>query len=37
MVDFIARLRATRPFASVAELVEQLKQDVEAAKRLIVA
>lgn len=33
-VDFLARLRDIRPFASPAELVEQLRQDVEAAKRL---
>jgi riboflavin kinase/FMN adenylyltransferase len=32
-VDFIKKLRDTRPFASVAELTEQLTQDVEAAKR----
>jgi riboflavin kinase / FMN adenylyltransferase len=30
-VEFIARLRDTRPFAGVAELVEQLNQDVAAA------
>ncbi len=33
-VHFIARLRDTRPFASVAGLVEQLRQDVEQARRL---
>jgi riboflavin kinase/FMN adenylyltransferase len=31
-VDFISRLRDTRPFASVAELVEQLQRDVEQAR-----
>ena len=31
-VDFVAKLRDTRPFAGVAELVEQLKQDIEHAK-----
>jgi riboflavin kinase/FMN adenylyltransferase len=33
-VDFLERLRDTRPFASAAELVEQLKMDVEQAGRL---
>ena len=33
MVDFITRLRETRPFGGVAELVEQLKRDVADAKR----
>jgi riboflavin kinase / FMN adenylyltransferase len=32
-VDFIARLRDTRKFAGVAELVEQLRHDVAAARR----
>ncbi len=32
--DFAARLRDTRPFANAAELAEQLKRDVEAAKRI---
>jgi riboflavin kinase/FMN adenylyltransferase len=34
-VDFVARLRDTRPFASAAELAEQLHADVAAAKRLL--
>ena len=34
-VDFIARLRDTRPFSGVAELTEQLKQDIGAAKRVL--
>jgi riboflavin kinase / FMN adenylyltransferase len=34
-VEFIARLRDTRPFAGVAELVEQLNRDVDAAKRVL--
>ena len=29
-VEFVARLRDTRPFAGVEELIEQLKQDIEA-------
>ncbi len=33
-VDFIRRLRDTRPFASAAELVEQLRRDVEQARYL---
>lgn len=33
-VDFIDRLRDTRPFASVEELVRQLRADVEEAHRL---
>jgi riboflavin kinase/FMN adenylyltransferase len=33
-VEFLERLRATRPFASVAELVEQLRRDVEQARRV---
>jgi riboflavin kinase/FMN adenylyltransferase len=31
-VEFVARLRDTKPFAGVAELSEQLKRDIEAAK-----
>jgi riboflavin kinase/FMN adenylyltransferase len=31
-VDFIKRLRDTRPFASAAELVDQLRRDVEQAR-----
>lgn len=34
-VDFMARLRDTRPFANVGELVEQLKQDVARAKSML--
>jgi riboflavin kinase/FMN adenylyltransferase len=34
-VDFIDRLRDTRPFPSVAELVKQLQEDVEQARRLV--
>ena len=33
-VDFLERLRHTRPFAGVTQLVEQLRQDVEQARRL---
>jgi riboflavin kinase/FMN adenylyltransferase len=33
-VDFVQRLRDTRPFAGPAELVRQLRADVEAAARL---
>jgi riboflavin kinase/FMN adenylyltransferase len=33
-VEFVERLRDTRPFRGVAELVEQLRQDVEQAARL---
>lgn len=34
-VDFVARLRDTRPFASQADLAAQLARDVDAARRLI--
>jgi riboflavin kinase/FMN adenylyltransferase len=34
-VDFVERLRDTRPFSGVAELVEQLRVDVEQARRLV--
>lgn len=34
-VEFVARLRDTRPFNGVNELVAQLKQDVEHAKRVL--
>jgi riboflavin kinase/FMN adenylyltransferase len=34
-VEFVARLRDTRPFAGAAELSEQLKRDVESAKRTL--
>ncbi|MBA4188652.1 MAG: bifunctional riboflavin kinase/FAD synthetase [Planctomycetaceae bacterium] len=33
-VEFVTRLRETRPFGGVSELVEQLKRDIEAAKRV---
>jgi riboflavin kinase/FMN adenylyltransferase len=35
VLEFLERLRDTRPFASVAELVEQLHRDVETARRLV--
>jgi riboflavin kinase/FMN adenylyltransferase len=35
VVEFVAKLRDTRPFAGVAELTEQLKQDVEHAARVL--
>jgi riboflavin kinase/FMN adenylyltransferase len=34
-VEFVARLRDTRPFAGVEALKEQLRQDVAAAKRVL--
>ena len=34
-VEFVARLRETKPFAGVQELTEQLKQDIEHAKRVL--
>ena len=34
-VEFVARLRDTRPFAGVGELTEQLKRDVADAARLL--
>jgi riboflavin kinase/FMN adenylyltransferase len=34
-VEFVAKLRDTRPFAGAAELVEQLKKDVEAARQVV--
>jgi riboflavin kinase/FMN adenylyltransferase len=34
-VEFVARLRETRPFAGVAELIEQLKRDIAAAKDVL--
>lgn len=34
-VEFVEKLRDTRPFAGVNELVEQLKQDIEHAKRVL--
>jgi len=33
-LDFLARLRATRPFASVEELLGQIRADVEATQRI---
>lgn len=33
-VDFVERLRDTRPFRNVAELVEQLRRDIEEARRI---
>jgi riboflavin kinase/FMN adenylyltransferase len=35
-VDFVRRLRDTRPFGNAAELVEQLRRDVEAARAAVV-
>jgi riboflavin kinase/FMN adenylyltransferase len=34
-IDFVRRLRATRPFSGAAELVEQLKKDVAAARSIL--
>jgi riboflavin kinase/FMN adenylyltransferase len=34
-VDFVDRLREVRPFDSVAGLVEQMREDVEAARRIL--
>jgi FAD synthase len=34
-VEFVTRLRETRPFKGAAELVEQLQRDIEAAKRVL--
>ena len=34
-VEFVARLRDTRPFNGVNELVAQLKQDIEQASRVL--
>jgi riboflavin kinase/FMN adenylyltransferase len=36
-VDFLAKLRDIRPFASPDALIEQLRQDVEQAKRIATA
>jgi riboflavin kinase/FMN adenylyltransferase len=33
-VDFIQRLRDTRPFTDKSELVEQLRRDIEQARRI---
>jgi riboflavin kinase/FMN adenylyltransferase len=35
-MDFIARLRDTRPFQGVDDLIDQLRRDVEEARRLVV-
>jgi riboflavin kinase/FMN adenylyltransferase len=35
-VDFVARLRDTRPFAGAADLVDQLRADVERVRRILV-
>ncbi len=37
LVDFLERLRDTRPFAGVAELAEQLRRDVEKAQAVAAA
>jgi Fe-S cluster biogenesis protein NfuA len=34
-IDFVERLRETRPFPSVEALVEQLKKDVDSARKLV--
>lgn len=34
-VDFVERLRDTRPFANVGELIEQLRRDVEEAREIV--
>jgi Fe-S cluster biogenesis protein NfuA len=34
-IDFVERLRETRPFSGVEQLVEQLKKDVDSARRLV--
>lgn len=34
-VEFVARLRDTRPFGSVTELIEQLRRDVEQARVMV--
>ncbi len=34
-VEFVARLRDTRPFSGVAELIEQLQRDIEHASRVL--
>ena len=34
-VEFVSRLRETRPFANVPELIAQLKQDIDSARRLL--
>jgi riboflavin kinase/FMN adenylyltransferase len=36
-IDFVDRLRDTRPFAGPAELVEQLRRDVEESRRRVAA
>jgi riboflavin kinase/FMN adenylyltransferase len=34
-VEFVTRLRETRPFSSVNELIEQLKRDIEDSRRVL--
>jgi len=34
-VEFVARLRDTRPFGGVQELVDQLRRDVDEARRVV--
>ena len=34
-LEFVKRLRETKPFTNVAELIEQLQRDVDAARRVI--
>lgn len=34
-VEFVARLRDTRPFATIDELIDQLRRDVERAKDVL--
>lgn len=34
-VDFVERLRDTRPFKNIAELTEQLRRDVDRARRIV--
>ena len=34
-VEFVTRLRETRPFGGVDELIEQLKKDIEHALRVL--
>jgi riboflavin kinase/FMN adenylyltransferase len=35
VVDFMGRIRDTRPFSGPAELVEQLRRDIEQARRIV--
>jgi riboflavin kinase/FMN adenylyltransferase len=34
-VDFVERLRDVRPFAKVSDLVEQMREDVDAVRRIL--